>query len=94
MAIDPGGDAVSGSPPPSPAAECEDGQVVITEAEGQAPMAGEQVEAEEVGMKRLSLQTVRGMTKDQDGEEVKSQEESGSAESEQVAVETDGEEGM
>lgn len=85
---------MSGTPPPSPAAEGDDGQVVITEAEGEAPAGGEQVEAEEVGMRRLSLQAVGGASKEEEGEEVKSQEDRGSADSEQVTTETDGEEGI
>lgn len=81
---------MSGTPPLSQAAEGEDGQV----AEGEAPAAGEQAEAEEVGMRRLSLQAVGGVTKEEEGEEVKSREEGGSADSEQVTTETDGEEGI
>lgn len=89
-AIDPGGDVVSGTPPLS-----EDGRVAITEAEGEAPAAGEQVEAKQAGMRRLSLQAVGGVTKEEEeGEEVKSRDEGGSADSEQVTTETDGEEGI
>lgn len=65
---------------------------MTTEAEGEAPAV--EVEAEEVGTRRPSLQAVGGVTKDQEGEEVKSQEEGGSADSEQVTTETDGEEGI
>lgn len=91
-AIDPGGAAVCGSPPVSQAAEAEEAQVLITEPEGEAPAgAGEQ---EEVGMRRLSLQAVGGVTKEREVEEVKTQEEGGSADSEQAATETDGEEGI
>lgn len=93
-AIDPGGEAVPGTPPLSQAAEAEDGQVVFTEAEGDAPTAGEQEEAEEVGMRRLSLQAGGGLTKEEEGEEENPRVEGGSADSELVTTETDGEEGM
>uniref|UniRef100_H3DKG2 HECT-type E3 ubiquitin transferase n=1 Tax=Tetraodon nigroviridis TaxID=99883 RepID=H3DKG2_TETNG len=91
-AIDPGGEAVPGTPPLSQAAEAEDGQVVFTEAEGDAPTAGEQEEAEEVGMRRLSLQAGGGLTKEEEGEEENPRVEGGSADSELVTTETDGEE--
>lgn len=42
-------------------------------------------------MRRLSLQAAGGMAKEQEGEETK---EAGSADSEQVTTETDGEEGI
>lgn len=45
-------------------------------------------------MRRLSLQAVGGVAKEREVEEVKSQEEGGSADSEQVTTETDGEEGI
>lgn len=91
-AIDPGGDVVSGTPPTNQAEDDEGGgQVAIAEAEGEAPPAGEQVEVEEVSVRRLSLQAAGGMAKEQEGEETK---EAGSADSEQVTTETDGEEGI
>lgn len=93
-AIDPGGDAASGPPPLSQAAEGEDGEVGVTEAEGEAPAAGEQAHSEEFGVRRLSLQAVGGVAKEREVGEAKSQEEGGSADSEQVTTETDGEEGI
>lgn len=92
-AIDPGGDAVSGNPPLSPAADGEGGEGRITEARGEAPTSGGPAEAEEAGARRLSLQAVGGVAKEQEGEELKSRGEGGSADSEQVTTETDGEEG-
>lgn len=85
-----------GSPPLSQAAEGEGGPGAVTEAEGEAPAAAEQVEdeAEEAGTRRRSLQAVGGVAKEEEGEEVKSREEGGSADSEQVTTETDGEEGI
>ncbi|XP_029704271.1 E3 ubiquitin-protein ligase HECW2 [Takifugu rubripes] len=91
-AIDPGGDAVSGSPPLGGAAGSEGGQVEITEAEEETPAAGEQVEVEEGVTRRPSLQAAGGAAKEQE-EEVKLREEGGSADSEQGTTETDGEEG-
>lgn len=70
------------------------GQAAFAEAEGGAPPVSEQVEAEEVGVRRLSLEAAGGVVKEQEGEETKPREEAGSAESEQVTTETDGEEGI
>lgn len=81
------------NPPLGPAAEGEGGEGGIIEAQGEAPTSGGQAEAEEAGTRRLSLQAVGGVAKEQEGEELKSGEEGGSAESEQVTTETDGEEG-
>uniref|UniRef100_A0A3P8RWP9 HECT-type E3 ubiquitin transferase n=1 Tax=Amphiprion percula TaxID=161767 RepID=A0A3P8RWP9_AMPPE len=53
----------------------------------------EQEEAEEISIRRLSLQAAGGVADDQEGEERKPSEEAGSADSEQVTTETDGEEG-
>lgn len=44
-------------------------------------------------MRRLSLQASGGVAEEQEGEETKPHEEAGSADSEQVTTETDGEEG-
>lgn len=52
------------------------------------------MEVGEAGTRRLSLRAVGGATKEQEEEEVKSREEGGSADSEQVTTETDGEEGI
>lgn len=90
-AIDPGGDVVSGTPPTNQAVDDEGGgQVAFAEAEGEAR---EQAEVEEVIVRRLSLQAAGGVAEEQEGEETKPQEEAGSADSEQVTTETDGEEG-
>lgn len=94
-AIDPGGDVVSGTPPTCQVVDDEGGvQIMINEPEGEAPPASDQVEVEEVSMRRLSLQAAGGTTTEQDAEETKPLEEAGSAESEQVTTETDGEEGI
>lgn len=66
----------------------------VPEAEGEVPSAGEQVEEEEVSVRRLSLQAAGGVAKEEEGEQTKPPEEAGSADSEQVTTETDGEEGM
>lgn len=93
-AIDPGGDAVSGTPPTNQAADDErSGQAVITEAEGEAPPASEEEEAQDISVRRLSLQASGGVAEDQEGPETKLQEEMGFVDSEQVTTETDGEEG-
>nr|XP_046259018.1 E3 ubiquitin-protein ligase HECW2 [Scatophagus argus] len=93
-AIDPGGDIVSSTPPTNQAVDDEGGgQVVVTDAEGEAPPGIEQVEAEEVITRRLSLQAAGGVAEEPEGEETKQREEAGSADSEQVTTETDGEEG-
>ncbi|TKS67545.1 E3 ubiquitin-protein ligase HECW2 [Collichthys lucidus] len=92
-AIDPGGDVVSGTPPTNQAVDDEGGgQVAVTEIEGVAPTAGEQVTVEELSVRRLSLQASGGVAEEQEGEETKPHEEAGSADSEQVTTETDGEE--
>ncbi len=57
-------------------------------------MTREQVEVEEVSVRRPSLQAAGGVATEQEGEETKPQEEAGSADSEQVSTETDGEEGI
>lgn len=93
-AIDPGGDVVSGTPPTNQAVDDEGGgQVAITEAEAGAPPASEQEEVEGISVRRPSLQAAGGVAEEQEGEETKPNEEAGSADSEQVTTETDGEEG-
>lgn len=93
-AIDPGGDVVSGTPPTNQAVDDEGGgQVAVTEAEGEAPPASEQEEAEGISVRRPSLQAAGGVTEEPEGEETKPSEEAGSVDSEQVTTETDGEEG-
>ncbi|XP_042282351.1 E3 ubiquitin-protein ligase HECW2 isoform X2 [Thunnus maccoyii] len=94
-AIDPGGDITSGTPPSNQAVADEGGgQVVaVTEAEVEAPSAGEQEEVEEISVRRLSLQAAGGVAVEQEGEETKPPEEAVSADSEQATTETDGEEG-
>ncbi|XP_019123303.2 E3 ubiquitin-protein ligase HECW2 isoform X1 [Larimichthys crocea] len=93
-AIDPGGDVVSGTPPTNQAVDDEGGgQVAVTEIEGVAPTPGEQVTVEELSVRRLSLQASGGVAEEPEGEETKPHEEAGSADSEQVTTETDGEEG-
>ncbi|XP_044222095.1 E3 ubiquitin-protein ligase HECW2 isoform X1 [Thunnus albacares] len=94
-AIDPGGDVTSGTPPSNQAVADEGGgQVVaVTEAEVEAPSAGEQEEVEEISVRRLSLQAAGGVAVEQEGEETKPPEEAVSADSEQATTETDGEEG-
>uniref|UniRef100_A0AAQ5Y324 HECT-type E3 ubiquitin transferase n=1 Tax=Amphiprion ocellaris TaxID=80972 RepID=A0AAQ5Y324_AMPOC len=93
-AIDPGGDVESATPLTNQAVDDEGGgQAAPAEVEGQAPPASEQEEAEEISIRRLSLQAAGGVADDQEGEERKPSEEAGSADSEQVTTETDGEEG-
>uniref|UniRef100_A0A3B5BMR5 HECT-type E3 ubiquitin transferase n=1 Tax=Stegastes partitus TaxID=144197 RepID=A0A3B5BMR5_9TELE len=106
-AIDPGGDVESGAPPTNQAVDDEGGgqaaaapaaaaaaaaAAATSEVEGQAAPASEQVEVEEISVRRLSLQASGGVAEAQEGEETKPSEEAGSAESEQVTTETDGEE--
>lgn len=69
------------------------GQVVVTEAAREAPPASGQEEVEGISVRRLSLQAAGGVAEEQQGEETKPNEEAGSADSEQVTTETDGEEG-
>ncbi|XP_077393047.1 E3 ubiquitin-protein ligase HECW2 [Festucalex cinctus] len=90
-AIDPGGDVTGGTPPSSPPADCErDSLGACPEAEGEAALAPE---SNEIGTRKLSLPAAGGVTQDANGDESKPHEETGSAESEQVTTETDGEEG-
>uniref|UniRef100_A0A3Q1F3N3 HECT-type E3 ubiquitin transferase n=1 Tax=Acanthochromis polyacanthus TaxID=80966 RepID=A0A3Q1F3N3_9TELE len=92
-AIDPGGDGEA-TPLTNQAVDDEGGgQTASTEVEGQAPPASVQEEAEEISIRRLSLQAAGGVAEEQEGEERKPSEEAGSADSEQVTTETDGEEG-
>ncbi|XP_034550466.1 E3 ubiquitin-protein ligase HECW2 isoform X2 [Notolabrus celidotus] len=71
------------------------GQVSVTEAAGEAPPSSEpaQAQAEEVSVRRLSMQASGGVAEELDGVVSKPQEEAGSADSEQVTTETDGEDG-
>ncbi|XP_034741880.1 E3 ubiquitin-protein ligase HECW2-like [Etheostoma cragini] len=92
-AIDPGGEVVSGTPPTTtPAVRDEGGgQVAVTEA---TPPASEHVVVvAEITMRRLSLQAAGGGAAEQEVTETKPREEAGSADSEQVTTETDGEDG-
>uniref|UniRef100_A0A8C6NWG2 HECT-type E3 ubiquitin transferase n=1 Tax=Nothobranchius furzeri TaxID=105023 RepID=A0A8C6NWG2_NOTFU len=88
MAIDPGGDADPGPPPTTLALDGDDDAI---KNEGEAPPASEQIE--ELSMRRQSLQATGGGTEEQEGEGSK-REEVCSMESEQVTMETDGEEGI
>ncbi|XP_051937937.1 E3 ubiquitin-protein ligase HECW2 [Hippocampus zosterae] len=91
-AIDPGGDAIGGTPPSTPPVGCEDdGLGICPEAEGEA--ASSALESQEIVVRKLSLRAAGGMSEEPDGDESKPHEETGSAESEQVTTETDGEEG-
>lgn len=93
-AIDPGGPVDPSTPPTTQTIDAEaGGQAVVTEAEGEAPAANAQQEVEEISVRRLSLQAAGGVAEEQEGEETRPQEEAGSADSEQVTTETDGEEG-
>lgn len=93
-AIDPGGDVVSRTPPTNQAVDDEGGgQAASAESEGEAPPPIEQVELEEMGQRRLSMQAAGGVAEEQEGEGAKPQEGAESADSEQVTTETDGEEG-
>uniref|UniRef100_A0A3B4YGB5 HECT-type E3 ubiquitin transferase n=1 Tax=Seriola lalandi dorsalis TaxID=1841481 RepID=A0A3B4YGB5_SERLL len=93
-AIDPGGDVVPSTPPTTQAVDDEGGgQTDVTEAEGEAAAASGQEEVEETSVRRLSLQAAGGVAEEQEGEVTKPQEEAGSADSEQVTTETDGEDG-
>uniref|UniRef100_A0A1A8IQJ1 HECT-type E3 ubiquitin transferase n=1 Tax=Nothobranchius kuhntae TaxID=321403 RepID=A0A1A8IQJ1_NOTKU len=87
MAIDPGGDADPGPPPTTLALDGDDDAI---KNEGEAPPASEQIE--ELSARRRSLQATGGGTEEQEGEGSK-REEVCSMESEQVTMETDGEEG-
>ncbi|XP_077473668.1 E3 ubiquitin-protein ligase HECW2 [Stigmatopora argus] len=93
-AIDPGGDAIAGTPPSSSPAEREasGGPVVSSEVEGEAASASAP-ESEEIAVRRPSLQRTGSASEEPDGNEAKPPEETGSADSEQVTTETDGEEG-
>ncbi|XP_028289610.1 E3 ubiquitin-protein ligase HECW2 [Parambassis ranga] len=94
-AIDPGGDVEPGTPLNNQAVDDEGGgQATIPEAAGEAPStSSDQEQAEEISVRRLSLQAAGGVAEDHEGEESKPPEEAGSADSEQVTTETDGEEG-
>uniref|UniRef100_A0A3B4TU14 HECT-type E3 ubiquitin transferase n=1 Tax=Seriola dumerili TaxID=41447 RepID=A0A3B4TU14_SERDU len=82
------------TPPTTQAVDDEGGgQTDVTEAEGEAPAASGQEEVEETSVRRLSLQAAGGVAEEQEGEVTKPQEEAGSADSEQVTTETDGEDG-
>uniref|UniRef100_A0A3B4G048 HECT-type E3 ubiquitin transferase n=1 Tax=Pundamilia nyererei TaxID=303518 RepID=A0A3B4G048_9CICH len=89
-AIDPGGDIDSAAPPTNQAVDG-DGQGAAAEAPPPPPTS-EQQEVEEISVRRLSLQAAGGVAEQQEGE-AKPSEEAGSADSEQVTTETEGEEG-
>ncbi|CAI5656655.1 unnamed protein product [Oreochromis niloticus] len=93
-AIDPGGDIDSATPPTNQAVDDEGGgQGAVAEAEAPPPPpTTEQQEVEEISVRRLSLQAAGGVAEQQEGE-AKPCEEAGSADSEQVTTETEGEEG-
>ncbi|XP_026152270.1 E3 ubiquitin-protein ligase HECW2 [Mastacembelus armatus] len=92
-AIDPGGDVVFNTPPTNQAVDDEGGgHAAITSAERKALPANNIEEVEEVSVRRLSLQAAGGVAGEQDREEAKTHEESGSVESEQVTTEANGEE--
>ncbi|KAL3970230.1 hypothetical protein ACER0C_028027 [Sarotherodon galilaeus] len=93
-AIDPGGDIDSATPPTNQAVDDEGGgQGAVAEAEAPPPPpTSEQQEVEEISVRRLSLQAAGGVAEQQEGE-AKPCEEAGSADSEQVTTETEGEEG-
>uniref|UniRef100_A0A3Q4MZV8 HECT-type E3 ubiquitin transferase n=1 Tax=Neolamprologus brichardi TaxID=32507 RepID=A0A3Q4MZV8_NEOBR len=93
-AIDPGGDIDSAAPPTNQAVDGEGGgQGAAAEAEASPPPpTSEQQEVEEISVRRLSLQAAGGVAEQQEGE-AKPSEEAGSADSEQVTTETEGEEG-
>lgn len=83
---------IGGTPPSTPPAGFEDGGLgICPEAEGEAASA---LESQEIVVRKLSLRAAGSMTEEPDGDESKPHEETGSAESEQVTTETDGEEGM
>ncbi|XP_069554853.1 E3 ubiquitin-protein ligase HECW2 [Brachyistius frenatus] len=67
--------------------------VATAEVERETPPAGERGEAEEIGVRRLSLQAAGGVAEEQEGDKTKPNEVAGSVDSEQVTTETDGEEG-
>ncbi|XP_061697308.1 E3 ubiquitin-protein ligase HECW2-like [Syngnathoides biaculeatus] len=79
---------IGGTLPSNLPLDCESD--VCPEAEGEGASA---LELEGLGMRKLSLQAMGGMSKEVDDDESKPHEETGSAESEQVTTETDGEEG-
>ncbi|XP_039456482.1 E3 ubiquitin-protein ligase HECW2 isoform X1 [Oreochromis aureus] len=93
-AIDPGGDIDSATLPTNQAVDDEGGgQGAVAEAEAPPPPpTSEQQEVEEISVRRLSLQAAGGVAEQQEGE-AKPCEEAGSADSEQVTTETEGEEG-
>lgn len=65
----------------------------VGEVEAVAPVGGAHRGAEEITVRRRSLQAAGGVADEREGEETKPGEEAGSADSEQVTTETDGEEG-
>uniref|UniRef100_UPI003AAA292E E3 ubiquitin-protein ligase HECW2 n=1 Tax=Centroberyx gerrardi TaxID=166262 RepID=UPI003AAA292E len=99
-AIDPGGDVISDTPPTNQAVDDEGGGQTATaiatatsEPEGESPPANGQEPAVETAERRQSLQAAGGVAEEPEGEGSKPPEEAGSADSEQVTTETDGEEG-
>ncbi|XP_072252628.1 E3 ubiquitin-protein ligase HECW2 isoform X1 [Leuresthes tenuis] len=94
-AIDPGGNVESGTSPNGQTVDDEGGggQAAATDAEGEVPPASEQEEVEEISVRRLSLQAAGGVAEEQEGKETKMHKEVASVDSEQVATETESEEG-
>ncbi|XP_037095604.1 E3 ubiquitin-protein ligase HECW2 isoform X1 [Syngnathus acus] len=95
-AIDPGGGVMDATPPPpppprSPPVHHED----RPEAQGEAAAAGAASAraSEEIGERKMSLQAAGAVAQEADGDQSKPHDETGSAKSEQVSAETDGEEG-
>ncbi|XP_075886668.1 E3 ubiquitin-protein ligase HECW2 isoform X2 [Nelusetta ayraudi] len=95
-AIDPGGQDVSGTPPTNQAEDDEGGGQAAAAREAEVEAAGQvEVDVEEVGVRRLSLQAVGStVASEQEGEESKPhvEEEAGPADSESIPTERDGEE--
>ncbi|XP_076013388.1 E3 ubiquitin-protein ligase HECW2 [Genypterus blacodes] len=90
-AIDPGGDLTLATAPVSPAVEdAGGGEAAATEA---GAAGGGQEPGEESRERRPSMQAAGGVAKELPGKESKQGEEAGSAESELVTTETEGEEG-
>uniref|UniRef100_A0A4W5K6Z7 HECT-type E3 ubiquitin transferase n=1 Tax=Hucho hucho TaxID=62062 RepID=A0A4W5K6Z7_9TELE len=71
-----------------------DGQTPANEVEGDAPSANELEPGEEISELRRSLQASGGVSQDEVGEEPRPAGDAGSVDSDAVATETDGEDGM
>ncbi|KAM9710687.1 E3 ubiquitin-protein ligase HECW2 isoform 3-T3 [Menidia menidia] len=93
-AIDPGGNVEQGNRPTSQTVDDEGGaQATVMEAEREVPPGREREEIEEIRVRRLSLQAAGGVAEEQEKKEAKTQEDVASLDSEQVATETEREEG-